>query len=119
MWKKCRFAVVEEFCKRIPDASVVSSIGTGKNETSGVLQTEAKLRLLADYYATIPEMAMSGKFDVNVALSNFLASEGEEDQKGMRLLEMGHLLRIANEVPDVKWWNKTRKWIRKLNVITY
>lgn len=107
-WKKCRFDVIEEFCKRIPDANVVSSVGTGKTDINGVLQTEANMRLLADYYATIPEMALLGKFDVNIALSNFLSSEGG-DQKGMRLLEMGHLLKIANEVPDVKWWNKTRK----------
>ena len=106
-WKKCKFDVVEEFCKRIPDATVVSNVGTGKTETSGVLQTEAKTRLLAYYYTTIPEMALSGKFDINVALSNFLSEDVSADQKGMKLLEMGHLLNIANEVPDVKWWNKT------------
>jgi nucleolar pre-ribosomal-associated protein 1 len=109
-WKKCRFDVVEEFCRRIPDASVVSSIGSGKSDAQGLLQIEVKTRLLADYYTTIPEMASSGRFDVNVALGKFLQNE-DDDQKGMRLLEMGHLLKIANEVPDVKWWNKTGKCI--------
>ncbi|KAI5849195.1 ribosome 60S biogenesis N-terminal-domain-containing protein [Tricharina praecox] len=102
-WKRCRFDVIEEFCKRIPDASVVSNIA---GKTSGVLQTEARMRLLAEYYTTIPELALSGNYDVNVALSNFLGNEFE-DQKGMKQLEMGHLLQIATEVPDVKWWNKT------------
>jgi nucleolar pre-ribosomal-associated protein 1 len=106
-WKRCKFEVVEEFCKRIPDASAVGAVGA---KHAGVLQTEANMRLRADYYVTIPEMALSGKFDVNVALATFLANEGDDDQNGMRLLEMGHLLKISNEVPDVKWWNKTRMY---------
>ncbi|KAA8908374.1 ribosome 60S biogenesis N-terminal-domain-containing protein [Sphaerosporella brunnea] len=105
-WKKCRFDVVEEFCRRIPDASIVSSIGSGKSDSQGLLQIEAKTRLLADYYTTLPEIASSGRFDINIALGYFLENE-DSNQKGMKLLEMGHLLKIANEVPDVKWWNKT------------
>lgn len=125
-WKKCRFEVTEEFCKRIPDVSVVSSVAAkvaGGGGAGGVLQTEAKMRLLADYYATIPEVALSGKFDINLALTTVLGSEdvgeggvegGEgQRQNPMRQLEVGHILKIANEVPDVKWWNKTRKFGKK------
>ncbi|KAI5785180.1 ribosome 60S biogenesis N-terminal-domain-containing protein [Pyronema domesticum] len=106
LWKKCRFEVIEEFCKRVPDVSIVITGGGKKAATDGILQTEAKMRLLAEYYSTIPEMAAEGKFDVNVALSTFLGDNNAQ-HKGMKLLEMGHLLKIANEVPDVKWWNKT------------
>jgi len=106
-WKRCRFDVIEEFCRRIPDVSVVSNVNAVN--ATGVLQSEARMRLLADYYTTVPELALSGNFDVNVALSNFLSNE-DEDQNGMKQLEMGHLLKIATEVPDVKWWNKTRRY---------
>ena len=133
-WKKCRFEVTGEFCKRIPDVSVVSSVaakvgggggGGGGTGAGGVLQTEAKMRLLADYYATIPEVALSGKFDINLALTTFLGSEDEgkgggeegesQSQNPMRQLEIGHILKIANEAPDVKWWNKTCKFGREKN----
>ena len=135
IWGKCRVEVTEGFCKRIPDVSVVSSVaakvggggggdgGGGGGGAGGVLQTEAKMRLLADYYATIPEVALSGKFDINLALTTFLRSEDEgegggkegesQSQNPMRQLEIGHILKIANEAPDVKWWNKTCKFGRK------
>ncbi|KAF8251301.1 hypothetical protein K440DRAFT_91430 [Wilcoxina mikolae CBS 423.85] len=104
-WRKCKSEIVEDFCKRIPDASVVPS-SVSKIGANGVLQTEMKMRLLENYYATVPEMASSGKFDVNIALTPFQGAEGDH-QSGIRLLEMGHLLKIANGVPDVRWWNKT------------
>ncbi|KAF8533077.1 ribosome 60S biogenesis N-terminal-domain-containing protein [Trichophaea hybrida] len=102
-WKKCKSEIVEDFCKRIPDISVVPSCVSriGAND----LQTEMKTRLLEKYYAAIPEMA-SGKFDVNIAFTPFQGGEGDH-RSGIGLLEMGHLLKIANGVPDVRWWNKT------------
>jgi nucleolar pre-ribosomal-associated protein 1 len=106
-WKKCKFDVVEYFCKRIPDASVVSSGGT-KIDANGILQMETKMRLLMNYYAIIPEMASLGKFDVNIALTTFLRGDSG-DPSGIRILEIGHLLHIAKDVPDFKWWNKTCK----------
>jgi nucleolar pre-ribosomal-associated protein 1 len=111
---KCRFAVVEEFYKRIPDIAVVNNAISGKYGANvGVLESEGKMRLLANYYTTIPEMALATNFDINIALSGFLEGRNEDnDQKGMRLLEMGHLLKIAAEIPDVKWWNKSREFDR-------
>ncbi|KAI5805134.1 ribosome 60S biogenesis N-terminal-domain-containing protein [Geopyxis carbonaria] len=104
IWKNCRSNVVEEFCKRIPD---IQSLGA-KPESNGVLQSEAHSRLLAEYYSKIPEISFTGKFDINFALSELLSKDlNDDNKKGILLVEMGHLLRIATEIPDVKWWNKT------------
>lgn len=111
-WIKFRVSVVEEFCKRVPDVSACAgSLGTSKASNIGLMQSEAQARLLAEYYTTIPEVALASKLEINNALAVALDTEESDPAKrGMRLLEMGHLLRIANELPDTKWWNKTRKW---------
>lgn len=105
-WLKHRLSVVEEFCKRIPDISLVTANISAKTPT-GILQSEAQTKLLAEFYSVIPEMALTGKFDINVALSNYLDRQVPDDQKAFNLLEMSHLLQVAKETPDAKWWNKT------------
>ncbi len=115
-WAKATSDLLEEFCRRVPDiATVTALLGSGKAEkTSGVLQMEARTRLLAQYYAELPEIALAGKFDVDAALGKYLAAsetqEAKEDE-GMRLLAMGHLLVVAKAVPDAKWWNKSCEFV--------
>lgn len=118
-WLKFRISLIEEFCKRIPEVSACSTalgVSSKQEGGAGLVQTEAYARLLAEYYTTIPEIALQAKLDVNAALIKVLEAEeakneGEADKgkKAMRLLEMGHLLRVAGEMPDTKWWNKTRE----------
>ncbi|TGZ83023.1 hypothetical protein EX30DRAFT_339263 [Ascodesmis nigricans] len=108
-WLKFRMSVVEEFCKRIPDVNACSgSLGTSKAASAGLMQGEAQARLLAEYYTTVPELALAGKLDLNTALTAALeAEESDPAKRGVRLLELGHLLRVANELSDTRWWNKT------------
>lgn len=109
-WTKTRFDLVEEFCKRVPDMGAVTGlINFTSKGPQGKLQKEAASRLLANYFELMPEVALAGKFDITAPLGSFLADEdasGGED-RGLRLLEMSHLLRVAKDVPDVKWWNKS------------
>lgn len=109
-WTKTRFNLVEEFCKRVPDmGTVVGLINSSTKGKGGKLQKEAANRLLAEYYESVPEVALAGKFDITIALGSFLTNEGSTsgEDRGLRLLEMGHLLRVAKDVSDVKWWNKS------------
>lgn len=109
-WLRVRFDVVEEFCKRVPDMSTVVTL-LKSPEGKGGLQREAASRLLADYYETLSEITLTGSFDITMALRNlFTDDEGlgghPRGERGLRFLEIRHLLRVAKDVPDIKWWNK-------------
>ncbi|KAG0642181.1 ribosome 60S biogenesis N-terminal-domain-containing protein [Tuber brumale] len=109
-WLRVRFEFVEEFCKRVPDMSTV--FGLVKSPLGqGMLLKEATSRLLAGYYETLSEVAFAGNFDIALALGALFADkEGPEsqaaDEKGLKFLEMRHLLRVARDTPDIKWWHK-------------
>jgi hypothetical protein len=109
-WLKVRYDVVEEFCKRVPDMATV--LGLLKSpEVKGGLQREAASRLLAEYYETLSEVALAGSFDITIVLGKlFEGEEGMEGKaeggRGLRFLEISHLLRVAKDVLDIKWWNK-------------
>lgn len=112
-WTKARLDLAGEFCKRVPDVAVVvgllNSSVKGRDQTQGKLQREASSRLLADYYELMPEVALAAKFDITIALASFLVDEdsvGGED-RGLKILEMCHLLSVAKDVADIKWWNKS------------
>ncbi|RPB06083.1 hypothetical protein L873DRAFT_21321 [Choiromyces venosus 120613-1] len=109
-WLRMRFEFIEEFCKRVPDMSTVSGL-IKSSPGQGVLQKEAASRLLADYCETLSEVAFAGNFDITLALGTlFVNEEGPEsqavDEKGLRFLEIRHLLRVAKDAPDIKWWHK-------------
>lgn len=109
-WTKTRFDLIEEFCKRVPDmGALMGLINFTSKGFQGKLQKEAAGRLLANYFEFMPEVALAGKFDITIALGSFLADEEASNGKdrGLRLLEMSHLLQVAKDVPDVKWWNKS------------
>lgn len=109
-WIRVRSELIEEFCKRVPDMSflvgLVHSSFKGKNQIQGKLQKEASSRLLADYFELLPEVATAGNFDISTALGNFFANKDNVEDRGFRVLEMGHLLRVAEDASDIKWWNK-------------
>lgn len=109
-WTKTRFDLVEEFCKRVPDmGALMGLINFTSKGSQGKLQKEAASRLLAKYFELMPEVALAGKFDITMALGGFLADEdvSSGEDRGLGLLEMSHLLRVAKDVPDIKWWNKS------------
>jgi len=109
-WLRVRFELIEEFCKRVPDMSIISGL-IKSSPGQGMLQKEATTRLLTDYYETLPEVALAGNFDITLALGTLLADGGEPegqatDGRGLRFLEIHHLLRVAKDAPDIKWWHK-------------
>lgn len=109
-WTKARFDLVEGFCKRVPDmGAVMGLINFTSKGSQGKLQKEAASRLLANYFELMPEVALAGKFDITTALGSFLADEDAScgEDRGLRLLDMSHLLKVAKDMPDVKWWNKS------------
>ena len=110
-WLAAREELAEEFSRRMPDMSavVVAYNSAPVIKAGGGLQREVASKLLMKYYTLLPEVVVGKRFDVNIALGGFLSGgEGTaEEAKGMRLLEMEHLLGVAKEAGDVKWWNKS------------
>ncbi|KAF8459585.1 ribosome 60S biogenesis N-terminal-domain-containing protein [Terfezia claveryi] len=108
-WRVARYELGEEFSRRIPEVGVVVGVYNSSSSSLGPnsLAREVSAKLLMQYYTLLPEIALGKRFDVNLSIGQFL--EGDdigEDVPGMRLLEISHLLNIAKEVGDVKWWSK-------------
>ncbi|KZF23290.1 hypothetical protein L228DRAFT_246044 [Xylona heveae TC161] len=109
IWTEASRQLVTEFCRRCPKMKDVIRVF---RSTSGedMLQRESVSRLLAMYYRVIPQVALEEKFDISVALTDALSrletsnDIGSED--GIGLLELEHLLQIAQRSLDIKWFHK-------------
>lgn len=99
----------EEFCGRVPELRhVITQFRNCSNESR--MLRESITRLIASYYKVIPQVALEEKFDISVALStalkNLESSDGCHKEDGMRMLELEHLLEIAQRSPNMQWWHK-------------
>ena len=117
LWKQASSKLLQEFCRRCPKMKDVITVFRSTDEED-VLQREAVARLLAVYYRVVPDIALNEKFDVSVALANVLrrieASSDTAEDLGMRMLELEHLLSIAQFSPNIRWWNKPGRPIKYL-----
>lgn len=111
-WKHAASQLVAEFCRRCPEMKHVVTVFRSCPAENTMLR-EAVTRLLSMYYKVIPQIALLEKFDISIALSVALSNIGDLSQsshvRGVRLLELDHLLEIAYRSPDVRWWHKSGK----------
>lgn len=102
--------IINEFCSRIPDVAHVIAQLRGCSPEKTLLR-ESLNRLLALYYVVTPQVALEAKFDVSVALSAALQTDGmsveSRDKNGVRILELDHILDIARHSPSMQWWHKS------------
>ena len=109
VWGRARVRLKAEFCKRSPELKHVIAAFRTCPKDSATLR-EALLRLLAMYYKYIPQVALEEKFDISIALSQALhdieLTKEDLDNKGIRLMQLDHLLEIAHRSPDMQWWQK-------------
>ena len=111
-WEQAASQLVAEFCRRCPEMKhVVTAFRSCPAEN--IMLREAVTRLLSMYYEVIPQIALLEKFDISIALSVALNNVGnisqDSDGRGVRLLELDHLLEIAYRSPDMRWWHKPGK----------
>ena len=109
VWEHARVRLKAEFCKRSPELKhVVAAFRSCPKDS--VMLREALLRLLAMYYKYIPQVALDEKFDISIALSHTLhgieLTKEDLENKGVRMMELDHLLEIAHRSPDMQWWQK-------------
>ena len=111
-WEQSALRLIAEFCRRCPEMRHVVTVFRSCPAENTMLR-EAVTRLLSMYYKVIPQIALLEKFDISIALSVALSKIGEipqdSDSKGVRLLELDHLLEIAYRSPDMRWWHKPGK----------
>ena len=108
-WCQIGSELRRDFCRRVPELKHVITQFRICAKESAMLR-ESTLRLIASYYKVLPQVALEENFDISVTLSNALMnveSSGESHKEpGMRFLELGHLLEIANRSPNMQWWHK-------------
>ncbi|KAJ9662374.1 hypothetical protein H2201_006081 [Coniosporium apollinis] len=109
LWEQASTRLISEFCKRCPRMKDAIS-AYRRTPADKFMEREAAARLLAMYYEITPELALDEKFDVSMPLANVLAkpeqSAENDDENGIRLLELSHLVTIARHSPNMRWWNK-------------
>ncbi|KAH0562245.1 hypothetical protein GP486_003057 [Trichoglossum hirsutum] len=108
-WKQASSGLLQEFHRRCPKMKDIITVFRSMAEED-ILQREAVARLLAMYYRVVPEIALNERFDASVALGDILKRievglDNAEDL-GTRMLELEHLLYVAQCSPDIRWWNK-------------
>ncbi|KAI9729293.1 MAG: hypothetical protein M1834_006964 [Cirrosporium novae-zelandiae] len=107
LWSEASKRLVSEFCRRCPRMKdVISTLHNVPKDDPK--QREAALKLLALYYMVVPEMALAEKLDVSILLSETLSNVGNttEKERRSRLVELQHLLDIAERSPDMRWFSK-------------
>jgi nucleolar pre-ribosomal-associated protein 1 len=114
LWEEAAAKLIEEFCRRCPTLQDITKLyGTLRNTTrQNIVQREVTLRLLALYHEVLPQIALEENFDVSIPLTNALQDiedttlDGDKTQ--LRLLELSHLVKIANWSSSVHWLGKVK-----------
>ncbi|KAG9696227.1 hypothetical protein KCU95_g4424, partial [Aureobasidium melanogenum] len=109
LWKEGAIRLIAEFCQRCPPVKDVIA-AFRKISDDNILQKEAISRLLRMYYQVTPQTALEEKFDVSqaltVAMSRVETVTSETENYAFRLLELQHLLVIAQCSAGMRWWHK-------------
>lgn len=109
LWREGANKLISEFCQRCPPMKDVVATFR-KTAEENILQKEAVSRLLQLYYEVTPQYAMEEKFDVSASLTTALSRietmESSHEQYSFRLLELQHLLVVAQCSVGMRWWHK-------------
>jgi nucleolar pre-ribosomal-associated protein 1 len=114
LWEQACDKLVAEFTRRcLPIRDITTAYSALRSSAKDNLtQREAITRLMSLYYEVTTQTALDQKYDISAALAESLqhlevSSESGND-KELRLLELGHLVKIANWSPSMNWWNKAK-----------
>lgn len=109
LWREASHRLVTAFCQRCPPLKDVVATFRKVSEDS-ILQREAVSRLIHLYYEVTPQLALEEKFDISASLTTALERienmRSDHEQYAMRLLELQHLLGIAQNSIGMRWWHK-------------
>lgn len=116
LWDEGRQQLEDEFSTRCPSFKDVigayRKLGSDKS-----LQGEAVLRLIGLYYSVAPSLVTGERLDLSLALSDALDKsidrgrldgdgQSENASESLKVLQLEHLLDIASQSTDFRWWHK-------------
>ena len=111
LWQEASDRLLARFidiCPAMKD--VVAAFRKLPDDEDHSLQREAAARLLQLYYDVAPLHAMEEQFDVSASVTTALireeSDEGSGEIRGLRQLELEHLLQIAHQSPGMRWLTK-------------
>ena len=110
LWTKAADNLLSDFIRRCPGMKEIV-LAFRKAPKENLVQREAITRLLALVYDVMPQIALAEKFDITVALNTALQDIDRDadstESKGLRLLELDHLVHIALwSQHDISWAKK-------------
>ncbi|KAL1311811.1 hypothetical protein AAFC00_001890 [Neodothiora populina] len=109
LWREASTRLLLEFNERCPPMKDVVATFR-KTSDDNILQKEAVSRLLSLYYQVTPQFALGEKFDVSTSLTSALSRieimDITDEQYSIRLIELEHLLVIAQCSSGMRWWHK-------------
>lgn len=109
LWQEASDRLLSEFRQRCPTMKDVVAVFRRIPEDN-VLQREAVSRLIRLFYDVTPQSAMDEKFDVSTSLTSILSRvetmDPTDNQYSFRLLELQHLLVVAQSSVGMRWWHK-------------
>jgi len=112
IWDRASTQLIAEFCRRSPGMKDVVAVFRDAADNDA-RQREAVAKLMVLYYRIVPQIALEEKFDISLALLNILSHIDERTQgaeeSDFRFRELGHLLQIAHQLPDMRWLHKPGK----------
>lgn len=107
-WQQASAKLEEEFAQRCPAMKDLIATYHRTSKTDPALH-EAVVELIALYFKHLPDLAMTEKFDVSLALVDVLSRLEKQEDDGIRqslVAQLTQLLEIAQTSSDTKWWNK-------------
>jgi nucleolar pre-ribosomal-associated protein 1 len=108
-WISWRSTIVSSFVRRCPKMKDIIAAFRRVTATD-VVHREAIGRLIALCFEVIPERALEEKFDISIALTSSLqlanAMNDQDPDSSMQLLELSHLVKIAQHSSGISWWKK-------------
>jgi nucleolar pre-ribosomal-associated protein 1 len=108
-WSWWRSKIISSFVRRCPKMKDIIAAFRRVADTD-MIRREAIARLVAQYFEVIPERSLEEQFDISVTLTSSLQkANSANDQNSvspMQLLEIGHLVKIAQRSSGISWWKK-------------
>jgi nucleolar pre-ribosomal-associated protein 1 len=109
LWQEAAEQIRSRFAGRCPSMKDIVAAFRKPNKEH-VSQREAITRLLSLYYSSTPDVSYGEPLDISMNLIDSLATvekmRAPSVEKEFRIMELSHLVRIAQHSPSMKWWNK-------------
>ncbi|KAL9529241.1 Nucleolar pre-ribosomal-associated protein [Sphaerulina musiva] len=113
LWQEAKDRLIERFVDRSPKLKdVLAVFRKMSNDDHYAMQREAVTRLMRLYYEVIPVQALEEPIDISNALTAALLRSEEpvinahDETRGLRELELEHLLSIAKYSTGMRWFHK-------------